>query len=108
MSLVQELCLIDLYENKNLKPLLTEPAVSLSYNIQTEELVDMFWRDGYCNLNELYTYNPQFRGQLLTEDAGDAVKRHAINLIQAAIGFGAEAGITVAGAGATAPAGVAA
>ena len=108
MSLVQELCLIDLYENKNLKPLLTEPAVSLAYDIQTEELVDMFWKDGYHNLNELYTYNPQFRDQLLTEGAGDAVKRHAINLIQAAIGFGAEAGITVAGAGATAPAGVAA
>ena len=79
---------------------------------EINRVCEAFWRSPDYDLNNLNEYCQVValnESSLITEmDIGGAIKGQITNLIQAAIGFAAEAGITAAGIGTTAPAGIAA
>ena len=104
MTVVQELAL----QQYKLDNLMEGPALSIWCDIRSERVADQFWNSGFGSLNEYYMHNRTYENYLLMEGVSGAIKRQALNVVQAALGWGAEVGITVAGAGSTAPAGVAA
>ena len=101
------------HQDPRIKQSLYGPSLSVDlYRHEINRVCEAFWMSPDYDLSNLDEYCKTValnESSLITEiDIGGAIKGQLTNLLQAAIGFAAEAGITAAGIGTTAPAGVAA
>jgi len=86
--------------------MVTGPATD--YRIKrAEELAWKFWESD-ATIEEYCTLCESSEPLVLEADISGAIKRQLVNVVQLALGAGAEIGITAAGVGSTAPVGVAA
>ena len=87
--------------------MMTGPATDYRTR-RADELAWKFWESGHSSIKEYCMLCESNEPLILEADVGGAIKRQLVNVVQLALGAAAEIGITVAGAGASAPVGVAA